>query len=135
MKGMSFLGRFLTISFLSLFTLGLSIGSQASEWAGLYHGKVSGQPSQLTLNRAGNDIIGVLDTEGYRYKLEGNLQKGKLVGFCRDTRTGETGQLSATVAKDLIILRVILPGHHRPARLIFQRADDTSSVFTLMASR
>lgn len=120
---------------MSVSLLSISVSAQATEWAGLYLGKVSGQPSQLTLNRAGTDIIGVLDTEGYRYKLEGNLQKGKLIGFCRDIKTGKTGQLSAVSTKDAIILKVILPGYHRPARLVFERAEETNNIFSQIASR
>jgi hypothetical protein len=105
------------------------------EWAGLYHGKVSGQPSQLTLNRAGTDIIGVLDAKGHRYKVEGNLQQGKLIGFCRDTKTGKTGQLSAVTIKGAVIIKVVLPGFHRPARLVFEKTEKASSIFTQLAMR
>ncbi|GAA3919822.1 hypothetical protein [Litoribacillus peritrichatus] len=134
MQRLSILRRVFSSFILLLLLTSISVVGHAREWAGLYHGKISGQPSQLTLNRAGNDIIGVLDTEGYRYKLEGNIQQGKLIGFCRDIKSGETGQLSASVTKDVIIIRVVLPGYHRPARLVFERADDTSSIFTKMAS-
>lgn len=108
--------------------------SFAQEWAGLYHGKVSGQDSQLTLNRAGSDVIGILDSEGFRYKLEGSLQQGKLVGFCRDIKTGKVGQLSASTTTNLIIISVTLPGFHRPARLIFKRAEGVDPIFSEVAS-
>ncbi|MFC3151684.1 hypothetical protein ACFOEK_11660 [Litoribrevibacter euphylliae] len=135
MQFLKVLQRVLIAGALSVSLLSVVTHVHAAEWAGLYHGKVSGQPSQLTLNRAGVDVIGVLDTEGYRYKVEGNLQDGKLIGFCRDIKTGETGQLSAVSTDKLIIIKVILPGFYRPARLVFERATDSKHVFTQVAMR
>ncbi|GLQ31785.1 hypothetical protein [Litoribrevibacter albus] len=135
MKLFAVLQRMLIAGAMSVSLSGLSMLAHAEEWAGLYLGKVSGQPSQLTLNRAGVDVIGVLDTEGYRYKVEGNLQDGKLIGFCRDIKTGKTGQLSAVSTDRAIIIRVILPGFHRPARLVFERAENSHRIFTKIAMR
>ena len=109
------------------------------EWAGLYVGQVSGAASQLTLNRTGNDIIGILDTQGYRYKVEGNLQQGKLVGFCQDITNGKVGLLSATLLRNAsaspenIIIHVVLPGSHRSTRLVFERAETVDSFFSEIA--
>jgi hypothetical protein len=108
--------------------------SYSQEWAGLYHGKVSGKDSQLTLNRAGSDVIGILDSEGFRYKLEGSLQHGRLIGFCRDIKTGKVGQLSASTTTDVIIISVVLPGYHRPARLVFKRAEGVDPIFSEVAA-
>jgi hypothetical protein len=134
MKCLKLLQRLLIAGAMSVSLLGFSV-VHAEEWAGLYHGKVSGQPSQLTLNRAGVDVIGVLDTEGYRYKVEGNVQNGKLIGFCRDIKTGKTGQLSAVTLDKSIIIRVVLPGFYRPVRLVFERAENSQRVFTQIAMR
>lgn len=135
MKPLSMLRRVLLAIVVLLTCSGYSLITHAQEWAGLYHGKVSGKPSQLTLNRAGSDVIGVLDSNGYRYKVQGNLQNGKLIGFCRDSKTGKIGQLSAVSTDRSIILKVILPGFHRPARLIFERAENSHRVFTQLAMR
>lgn len=135
MQFLKVLQRLLIAGAMSVSLFGIATHVNAAEWAGLYHGKVSGQPSQLTLNRTGSDVIGILDTEGYRYKVEGNLQDGKLLGFCRDIKTGKTGQLSAVSTDQLIIIKVVLPGFYRPARLVFERASDSKHIFTQVAMR